>query len=444
MIRSIAIVGRPNVGKSSLFNALINKRKALTSPNPGLTRDRSYAYFNPVGDASFILIDTGGLIIGADQAIDEKVNSQVDVAIDQADLILFVVDSADGVTSMDEMVADKLRGVTKPIILVANKADSPERDIMSSDFWRLGFEDIVSVSAVHRRNIQGITEKIIAKLPDSRGGKEESEYTTLCIAGKPNTGKSMLVNRITGTERVIVDSVPGTTRNPARSFVDILGEKWELVDLAGMWRKKKSKDVEEVISMLASRREIAASDICVFLLDLTEPLTFQDKRIAGWIIEGQTSVVVAGNKADLVDVTPEIIDAYRKELISRIPYLEFAPFVLISAKTGLGIKKLFSEIKKVKDSASRTIPQEELDQLLGRMIANRPPPETAGVRPVPVRLTQEGDSPPVFKISMKHYRIDKLPEHWRNYAKNYIMNEYKYYGAPVTVKIAGVGRRRRR
>lgn len=444
MISRIAIVGRPNVGKSSLFNALINRRHALTSPNPGLTRDRSYAYFNPVEDSTFILIDTGGLIIGADKEIDEKVNSQVDVAIDQADLILFVVDSENGVTSMDELVAEKLRGVTKPVVVVANKADSPDKDTMSADFWGLGFEEVTSVSALHKRNIRGLSEIIINKLPDSRGEKEEDEYTTLCIAGKPNAGKSTLVNRITGAERVIVDSVPGTTRNPARCFVDIFNEKWELVDLAGMWRKKKSKDVEEVISMLASRREIENSDICVFLLDLTQPLTFQDKRIAGWIIEGKTSVVIAGNKADMVDVTPKIIEAYRTELIARIPYMEFAPFVLISAKTGFGIKKLYSEIKKVKESALRVIPQEELDLLLERMTAKRPPPEVAAVRPIPVRLTQESANPPVFKISMRHYRLDKFPEHWKNYARNFIMKEYNYYGAPVTVKIAGAGRRRRR
>ncbi len=436
-IKTIAIVGRPNVGKSSLFNVFINRREALTSPNPGLTRDRSYSYFFPEGNFKYLLIDTGGLMLGTDKDIEEKVNMQVEVAIEEADLLLFVTDAKDGLTPMDEEIAGNLRKTDTPIILVVNKSDIPNMDVAAADFYKLGFNEVVSISAIHKRNIAGLTESIIGILGESNEEKSDSSYLKLCIAGKPNVGKSTLLNLLAGEQRVIVDKVPGTTRNPAKCYLKIEDIDWEITDLAGVSRRKRGKEVEEIISMLASRREIERADICIFMLDLTEPLTFQDCRIAGWIIDSGTSVIIAGNKEDCIEDKSDNEELYRENLLNVMPFMWFAPLILLSAKEGKGINRLYKELKKVVQSTFTEIPQHELDMLLTKMISKRPPPESANKRPIVVKLKQKRVNPPVFNLFIKHHRIDKIPQHWKNYIRNSIYKHYEYYGAPVKVNFVG-------
>jgi len=440
MIKTIAIVGRPNVGKSTLFNTLINRREALTSASPGLTRDRSYAHFKPDGTHQYLLIDTGGLVIGSDKPVDEKVNMQAEIAVSQADLVLFLVDSRDGVTPMDENVAQMLRKSSKKVLIAANKSDNPKDDIMMNDFFVLGFEDIVAISAVHKRNIYELVSRIIEFLPESYQKEKKKDHLTLCIAGRPNVGKSTLVNRLLGEKRVIVDEKPGTTRNPAKCYLEIGGREWELVDLAGMWRRKRGKEVEEIISMLASRREIEQADVTVLLLDLSRPLSVQDKRIAGWITDAGSSVIVAGNKVDLIEKEKNMEEIYRKGMLQVIPFLEFAPFIIVSAKEGTGIERLYEELEKVTVSAFEKIPQEKLEIFLNKLVSKRPPPEAANRRPEVIRIYQSSVNPPVFTLKIHHHRLDKIPEHWKNYVRNSIYKEFGYYGAPVKVKFKKTGK----
>jgi GTP-binding protein len=437
MINTIAIVGRPNVGKSTLFNTLLNRNEALTSPNPGLTRDRTYSYLMPHGDLKYLLIDTGGLELDSGKAIAEKINLQVDIAIEQADLLLFVVDTKDGLLPMDDQIAHKLRKTKKRVITVINKSDSPKKDIASGEFYSLGFDEYVTISALAKRNISGVIDKIIKILPDSLEEEKQDENLTLCVIGRPNVGKSTLVNRLAGKERVIVSDVPGTTRNPAKCYIDINGRQWELVDLAGIWRRNRGKDVEEVISMIAARRELERANACIFMLDLSETLSFQDSRLAGWIIETATPVIIAGNKADLIEDEKDIKDleeSYHVSLLRQMPYINFAPFITISAKEGKGMKRIYDELEKVMANSFRRISQDELDALLQKILVQRKPPKAASVRPEVLKLVQERVNPPVFKLKVIHPRIDKIPQHWKNFVRNCIYKEYGYYGVPLTLE----------
>lgn len=439
MIKTIAIVGRPNVGKSTLFNTLLNRNEALTSPNPGLTRDRTYSYFMPEGDLKYLLIDTGGLELDSEKAIAEKINLQVDIAIDQADLLLFVVDSKDGLLPMDDQVAHKLRKTKKQVITIVNKSDSPRKDIAAGEFYRLGFSDYVIISALAKRNITGVIEKIVEKLPDSYEKEKKDKSLSLCVIGRPNVGKSTLVNRMVGKERVIVDNVPGTTRNPARCYLDIRGRNWELIDLAGIWRRNRGKDEEEIISMIAARREIEKADACIFILNLSEPLSFQDSRLAGWIIETATPVIIAGNKSDLIEDEKdmkELEEAFHVSLLRQMPYMNFAPFITMSAKEGRGVERIYDELEKVVRNSFRRIPQEELDALLQKILIKRKPPKAASVRPEVKRLFQDHVNPPVFKLKVIHPRLDKIPQHWKNFVRNCIYKEYGYYGVPLTLEFS--------
>jgi GTP-binding protein len=444
MIKTIAIVGRPNVGKSTLFNTLINRKAAITSPNPGLTRDRTYSYFEPQGNLKYLLIDTGGLMLDTGKPIVEKVNLQVDVAIDQADLLLFVVDAKDGLMPVDRDIAQKLRKTAKPIILVVNKADTPSKDDMLVEFYSLGFERLVSVSALAKRNITGIINEIAEFLPESSEETHPEDHLTMCVVGKPNVGKSTLVNQLVGEKRVIVDSTPGTTRNPAKCYMEINGRKWELVDLAGIWRRNRGKEVEEIISMIAARREIEKADACIFMLDLSEELSFQDRRIAGWIVETATPVIIAGNKVDLIEEMEEgLEEKFHKALVQYMPFMNFAPFIMISAKDGIGIGRIYKELDKIMANSFREIPQEELDFLIEKIVGHKPPPEVANQRPKVLGLYQERVNPPVFKIRVMHHRLDKIPQHWKNYVRNSIYKEFNYYGVPLTVEFIKVGKRKK-
>lgn len=434
-INTIAIIGRPNVGKSTLFNTLIDENHALTSPNPGLTRDRNYAYFSPIGENKYLLIDTGGLILESAGVIDEEVNVQVDIAIDQADLLLFVVSISDGPMPMDYLVAEKIRVTSKPVLVVANKSDSPQKDNYIADFYKLGFDNIIPVSAAHRRNIYGLGKEIVKSLPESRYKEEESEKISLCMAGKPNVGKSTLVNTIVGENRVIVSDIPGTTRNPAKCYLTIKDRGWELIDLAGLWRKHKGKFTEEIISMLAARREIGRSDVCILILDLLEPLTTQDKKIAGWIIESGTSLIVVGNKADITGYDKKMEESYHNTLLMEMPFLKFAPFMMISAKEAKGINRLFTKLDKVVKNTFKRIPDTDLNSLLTKIIEKRPIPEAANHRPVPLKLYQKSINPTTFNLIVRHKRVDKIPQHWKNYLRNSIYKEYDFEGVPVHINI---------
>ncbi|MFH1416028.1 MAG: ribosome biogenesis GTPase Der [Elusimicrobiota bacterium] len=435
MTKTIAIVGRPNVGKSTLFNTLINRKEALTSPNPGLTRDRTYSFFSPEGKNRYLLIDTGGLILGAERPIDEKVNMQVDIAIEESDLLLFVVDTKDGPVPLDEKIADKLRKISKPVLLVANKSDSPKYDMHSSEFFGLSLGEPLAVSAKEKRNITGIIERILTMLPDSEEDTDDEDRLRLCITGRPNVGKSTLMNSLAGENRVIVDDEPGTTRNPAKCYINIDGCDWEVIDLAGIWRKKRGKEIEEVLGMIAALKEIERANACIFMLDLSKPLSTGDSRIAGWIVEKATPVVIAGNKMDLIDISREKTEAYYDALIEKMPFMGFAPFVMISASDGTGIKKLKNELGRIKNNTFKQIDQEELDICLEKIIAHRPPPKAANIRPIVLKLYQKGVNPPVFRLVINHYRLDKIPQHWKNYVRNTIAKEFNYYGVPVTVQL---------
>jgi GTP-binding protein len=384
-----------------------------------------------------LLIDTGGLVLDAGEPLTEKINFQVDIAIGQADLLLFIVDIKDGPVPADYEIASKLRKTRKPVLVVANKSDSPSRDTDAYGFFELGIGEAIAVSAKNRRNISGLIEKIDSMLPGSTEDDNDEANTNpaLCIVGKPNVGKSTLVNKIVGEQRVIVDDSPGTTRNPAKCLHKINNEDWILVDMAGMWRKKRGKHIEEIISMIAARKEIERSDAVILMLDLSEPLTFQDSRLAGWIVEAAKPCIVAGNKLDLIDVSKLSEEEYRASLIKTMPFMKFAPLILISAKNGRGIKKIYSELKKVMKNSRKKIPQEKLDAFIKKVVSKRPPPKAANIRPQIIKLTQAASGLPVFFMLLRHHRLDKIPIHWVNYVKNELYREFEFYGVPVVLKM---------
>ncbi|MFC2091445.1 ribosome biogenesis GTPase Der [Elusimicrobiota bacterium] len=437
MLKTIAVIGRPNVGKSTLYNTILSKNTALTSSAPGLTRDRTYSYFHTDSRTKYLLIDTGGIIFNETLPIEKEINMQVDIAIDEADLLLFVVDIKDGLLPADEDIAGKIRSSRKPVILVVNKSDNVSKDIHATDFYKLGFDNIIPVSSKHKRNINDLIDLIMDLMPVSWEDDLLKDHLRLCIAGRPNVGKSTLFNKLVKEERVIVDDTPGTTRNPVKHRIIIDEMPWEIIDIAGLARRNRGKETEEILSMIAARKEIEKCNACIFLLDLTQPLTFQDSRIANWIIESGKPLIIAGNKMDLLKKKQHSEKSFHQSLLSKMPFLGFAPFFIISAKQATGIESIKKALKQIRENTFREISPDELDIFLKKILIKRPPPKVANIRPQVISIIQENVNPPEFKILINHYRLDKIPKHWINYVKNSLHKEFKFFGIPLTIRLTG-------
>jgi GTP-binding protein len=434
---TIAVVGRPNVGKSTLFNRLVGNRKAIVRDTPGVTRDRIRGTCR-FGGWRAAVIDTGGLDPTAGESLTAQVRQQVLAAIAEADLLLFVVDAREGITALDDEVARLLRRVPKPVLLVANKVDTAGREQELADVHRLGMGSVFAVSAEHGRGVSELLEAISALLPGPRETAEEDETPAVRVAvvGRPNVGKSSLVNAIAGEERVVVHAQPGTTRDAVDTQVTVNGRSYVLVDTAGLRRKGRTVEALDKLAAVMARRSLERSDLALVTLDAGEGVTTQDARIAGYAETAGRAVVLVVNKWDLVesaDRAPDLVRALRE----RLPFLSYAPVVFTSAQLGTGLDQLFQTIDHVAAEYAKEIPTAELNRVLTAAFARRPP---GGVRGKTLRLfyaTQIGTRPPTFLLFVND--PGALHFSYERYLVNALRDAFGFAGCALRLRL----RRRR-
>jgi len=444
----VAIVGRPNVGKSTLFNRLVGARLAIVEDMPGTTRDRVYGTSEWNG-RNFTLVDTGGLELEPGTHIEERVQDQARVAVEEADLILFVVDAHVGLAPLDHEVADRLRRADAPVILVVNKGDNPSREADAAEFYALGFGSFITVSAQHGRNTGDLADLIVEGLPppteaEAAASAPDQEFTEeelaelaeadlgpprVAIVGRPNTGKSTFVNRVLGAERMIVSPTPGTTRDPIDTTIDLDGEPMVLVDTAGIRRRGAIERGVERYSVLRSMKAIDAADVAIVMTDATEGYTAQDAHVVGYVLEAFKGIVLVINKWDAVEKDENTADAWLKRLRRDAPYLAWADIVFASALTGQRAERILREARRVAEERYRRIPTGELNRLVMDAVRAHPPSHVRNRLPKIFYATQVGVAPPTFVIFVNDPAIIHFS--YKRYLENRIRAEYGFLGTPI-------------
>lgn len=425
----IAIVGRPNVGKSTLFNRLVGGRRAIVNDFPGVTRDRNYTPFSWLG-REYILIDTGGFEPMAKEGLLAQVREQAQLAIEEADLVLFLVDAKEGWTPSDAEIAQILRQEAgKPVLLVANKVESFRDELQVADFYSLGFKEVFPVSAEHGLGIGELMEGVDRFLPEKGPGMPQEKGTTVAVIGRPNVGKSSLVNRILGEERVIVNSAPGTTRDAVDTPFTLGGKSYTLVDTAGIRAKSKLAFSVEKYSVIRALKSIERSSVAVLLIDATEGVTEQDAKIAGFTQEAGTGIVLAVNKWDLMEKAKSVRDEFVLAIRGKLKYLDYAPILFISALTGKNVLQIFNYVDRIARERKKRVKTGEFNQMLERALSKNPPPFYKG-KPVKVMYgTQIKVGPPTFVFFSNS--PEGLSLSYRRYLSNQIREAFGFFGCPL-------------
>ena len=425
----IAVVGCPNVGKSTLFNKLVGKRVAIVDDTPGVTRDRIYADTEWQG-RTVMLIDTGGIEPKTDDIILSKMRDQANLAIDTANVIIFVTNLECGVTAADNEVAAMLRRSGKPVVLCVNKCDSIGNvPAEFYEFYNLGFGEPIAVSAVHGHGTGDLLDAAFEYLPPSDDDDEESEIINVAVIGKPNAGKSSLVNNVSGEERSIVSSVAGTTRDAIDTVVENKYGRFNFIDTAGLRRKSRVEDQIEKYSVLRAKMAIERADVCVIMLDGVDGFTEQDSKVAGLAIEQGKACIIAVNKWDVVEKDGQTMDAYRKRLMNDFSFMTYAPIIFISAKTGQRVERLFELIKYVNDQNAMRISTGKLNDVLADATARVQPPTDKGKRLKIYYMTQASTRPPTFVCFCN--RADLFHFSYQRYLENQIRSTFGLEGTPV-------------
>lgn len=390
----VAIVGRANVGKSALFNRLVGKQIAIVEDLPGTTRDRIFAETSLL-DHDITLIDTGGLDPSPNSPINQKIKHQVEAALAEADIIIFVLDTQDGVITIDREIADMLRKSNKPLVLVANKADNAKLESQINDFYQLGLGTPMAVSGLHGRGINDLVDRVISLLPQTQPDiAAESEIPRLAIVGRPNAGKSLLLNAIVGEERAIVDHVPGTTRDAVDTVFQYNGQNMLLIDTAGIRRRGRSSSGIEYYSLIRSLRAINRCDIALLVIDATEFITAQDIHIAGYIKEACKGMILIINKWDIVSQqSPEVYAAHARQ---RIKFIAHVPILFVSAKLGQGVDKIVPTALQIWQERQKQFPDTIIDKLIKQAVSSHAPPRKGLKRLEVIRAYQNGINPPSF------------------------------------------------
>ena len=435
--RYVAIVGRPNVGKSMLFNKLTGKRTAIVEDTPGVTRDRIYGDCEWNG-RTFSLIDTGGIEPGTDSEILQFMRRQAEIAIESADVIIMVVDVKVGVTAADAEVANLLKRSRKPVCRAVNKCDSVGAvDPAVYEFYALGLGDPIEVSALHGHGTGDLLDFCTAHLPDDDDSDEAEEAIKVAIIGKPNVGKSSLLNRMLGYERVIVSEVAGTTRDAIDSSVENAHGKYTFIDTAGLRRKSKVDDAIERYSNMRTVSAIERADVCLILLDANEGVTEQDTKIAGLAHEAGKACILVVNKWDLVDKDTHTMDRMTEKIRNDLSYLTYAPILFLSAKTGQRVDRLYELINYVNEQSALRVTTGMLNSVLADATARVQPPTDKGRRLKIYYMTQIGVKPPHFVIFCNDARLFHFS--YRRYLENQIRGVFGLEGTPVRLTIRQKG-----
>ncbi len=425
----VAVVGRPNVGKSTLFNKLIGKRLSIVDDTPGVTRDRIYGDAEWLGK-KFMLVDTGGIEPDNGDVILSGMRAQAQLAIDTASAIIFVTDINSGVTATDAEIASMLQKSGKPVVLCVNKCDGigePPAEIY--EFYNLGLGDPLPVSSVHGHGTGDLLDEVIAHIPESEFDEDDEDVINVAVIGKPNAGKSSLINKISGEERSIVSDIAGTTRDAIDTAVERDGVKYNFIDTAGLRRKSRVDDKIEKYSILRAQMAIERADVCVIMIDGKEGFTEQDSKVAGLALEDGKACIIAVNKWDAVEKDGRTMDGTRKSLMKDFSFMSYAPIIFISAKTGQRIDRLFELIKYVNEQNTMRISTGMLNDILADATARVQPPTDKGKRLKIYYMTQASTKPPTFvcfcnKAELFHFS-------YQRYLENQIRSTFGLEGTPI-------------
>ena len=428
---TVAIVGRPNVGKSTFFNYIVGKRISIVEDTPGVTRDRIYADANWRG-MDFTLIDTGGIEPESEDIIISQMRTQADMAISIADVILFITDFKQGVTEADKEIALMLRKSKKPIVLACNKADNFGK--ISDDiyeFYNLGLGDPYPVSAVNAIGIGDVLDAIYEELPKNDNNEDDSTIIKVAIIGKPNVGKSSLVNKILGENRVIVSNIAGTTRDAIDSEFENEFGKYVFIDTAGIRRKSKVTENLEKYSVMRTLLAVERADVCLLMIDANEGVTEQDAKIAGEAHEAGKGIIIVVNKWDEYEKDTNTSEQYKKDIYNKLSYLSYAPIIFISAKTGQRVNKLYELINTVADQNSMRVSTSVLNQVLNEAIAIVQPPTDKGKRLKIFYMTQASTKPPTFVVFVNDKQLFHFS--YERYLVNQLRKEFVLTGTPIRI-----------
>ncbi len=425
----IAIVGRPNVGKSTLFNKIAGKRISIVEDTPGITRDRVYADGEWCG-REFTMIDTGGIEPYSKDVILSQMRRQANLAIEMADVIIFMVNVKDGMTAADQEVATMLQKSNKPIVLVCNKVDAPGEPPMELyEFYNLGLDEPMAVSSVHGRGVGDVLDKCLEYFPPESDDEEEDDTIKVAVVGKPNAGKSSLINRLLGEDRVIVSDIAGTTRDAIDTELEKNGKKYTFIDTAGMRKRNKVDDLVERYSVIRSLNAVERCDVCIVMIDGVEGISEQDTKIAGYAHEQGKGTVIVVNKWDAVEKDDKTMEQMRREIYDMLGFMPYAPIVFISALTGQRVENLFSNIDFVADQNAIRLQTGALNDVLTDAVARVQPPSDKGKRLKLFYITQASTKPPTFVLFVNDAELAHFS--YIRYIENQIRTAFGLTGTPV-------------
>ncbi len=426
----VAVVGRPNVGKSTFFNKIAGKRISIVEDKPGVTRDRIYADAEWLNN-DFTLIDTGGIEPDSKDIIVSQMKQQAEVAIDTAHVIVFMVDGRDGITTADEEIANMLRRSKKPIVLVVNKVDSNKLPDSFYDFYTLGVGEPIPISSVNGLNLGDLLDEIVAKFPEDMDSDYDEDVIKVAVIGKPNVGKSSIINTILGEDRVIVSNIAGTTRDAIDTPFQVNDDKYVFIDTAGIRRKSKVNENVEKYSVLRSLTAIERSDVCLIMIDAQEGVTEQDKRIAGYAHEAGRAAIIVVNKWDLIEKDNYTYNEYEKDIRNELSYMKYAPILFISAKTKQRVSKVLDIIKYVSNQHAMRISTGALNDLISEAILLNQPPSDKGKRLKIYYGTQVAVKPPRFLLFVNDVELAHFS--YIRYLENQIRQNYNFEGTPIVM-----------
>jgi len=430
----VAVVGRPNVGKSTLFNRFLGRRLAIVHDTPGVTRDRNFAKAD-WGGHTFFVVDTGGVIPDSDEPLVRAIRDQAMAAVREADVIMFVTDGRTGVHPLDEKLAEVLRRSPQPVVLVVNKLDNLPGDQSHLDFWALGIGEPHPVSAISGKGSGDLLDAVVAEFPDAGPEEEEEGVVRVAVVGKPNVGKSSFVNRMFGEERVVVSETPGTTRDPVDTPMQYHGQTLVFVDTAGLRRQARIKDSLEYYSSLRTARVVQGADVCLVLVDATEELSGQDLKVVEQAWEAGAGVILVANKWDLVEKETSTAPRWEKTVRQKATFLQWIPVLFASALTGLRIRKTLDMILQVQAERHRRIETHEVNEALQDLARHQPPPHSRG-RPVKLRYgTQVSVTPPTFVLFSNLPK--EIPDHYIRYVHNSFRARWGFTGSPIRIRLRG-------
>lgn len=423
----VAIVGRPNVGKSTLFNRIIEERHAIVEGQPGVTRDRLYAKAEWAGK-HFQIVDTGGIVPRSEDVFDKAIREQAMLAIEEADVIVFAVDGRDGVTPVDTDIAKMLRASTKPVVLVVNKCDNATADLNAAEFYSLGLGEPFAISALNGRSTGDFLDAVVAEIDDN--DDEEDTRLKIAIVGRPNVGKSSLTNALLGKDRMVVTPIAGTTRDAIDSVLTYYGEQIVLIDTAGLRRRSNISESIELYSTMRTARAIDRSDVTIIVVDATQGLEAQDKRIIADAEVARKGLIIALNKWDLIEKDTKTADAFIKKIKEELPTLDYVPIITISAVTKQRITKVIEMAKEIQARRCVRIPTHELNEELIAMLERTPPPSVKG-RDLRINyVTQVKTEPPLFAFFLNFPEL--LPDAYKRFIERQLRKLHDFEGVPIS------------